>query len=134
EFILDKISDLWQSGLEINWPHLQSQKAKHKISLPTYPFEKIKYPLGKGMRELLTKALSNGIQNNKNEQISDWFYELSWKQSRLISSLGEISEGLNYLVFCDTCGIAKGLVERILVNKNASAVLVIIGADFVQIS
>ncbi|MDP1816119.1 MAG: SDR family NAD(P)-dependent oxidoreductase, partial [Leadbetterella sp.] len=135
EFILDKISDLWQSGLEINWPHLQSQKAKHKISLPTYPFEKIKYPLGKGVNELIEKIISTQSYK-KRRNITDWFYELSWKRSRLVPLVKEIQRVVNYLVFSDTCGIADGLIGKIKQSpdEKINIVQVSCGEEFEQIS
>jgi polyketide synthase PksN len=39
---IDKIAQLWVNGLNINWKSLYENKTYEKISLPTYPFSKIR--------------------------------------------------------------------------------------------
>jgi acyl transferase domain-containing protein len=45
---LKKISQLWVTGIEINWEKLNENSNKKRISLPTYPFAKDSYWVTKG--------------------------------------------------------------------------------------
>lgn len=44
-FLLEKVGYLWKHGVTIDWDQLSEDKTKRKISLPTYSFEEILYPI-----------------------------------------------------------------------------------------
>jgi acyl transferase domain-containing protein/acyl carrier protein len=121
--LLESLASLWSQGVSINWKSLRQGEVRRKISMPTYSFEKIKYPLAKGVYELISKAISKK-NYQKRENIIDWFYELSWKRSRLIPPTKEIHNVTNYLVFSDTCDIAVGLID-VIKEKSGSKINVV---------
>ncbi|MFT5822329.1 MAG: amino acid adenylation domain-containing protein/FkbM family methyltransferase [Crocinitomix sp.] len=130
-FLLSKVSDLWKTGLKINWAQLQNGESKNKISLPTYAFEPVKYPLaGDVYKELSKGAFAKG--NPKQEDISDWFYERSWKRSRLLPLNNEVPEAINYLVFSNDNLISNGLIDAIGEKENVNIVVVNPAEQFQQ--
>ncbi len=43
EAFLDTLGNLWMAGVEIDWPHFYHGELRHRLQLPTYPFERQKY-------------------------------------------------------------------------------------------
>lgn len=41
--MLDALGRLWASGIRPDWSHVWSQEHRHRVSLPTYPFERRKH-------------------------------------------------------------------------------------------
>jgi acyl transferase domain-containing protein/acyl carrier protein len=42
-FILNTLGNLWLAGIEPNWESVHGKERRHRISLPTYPFERQRY-------------------------------------------------------------------------------------------
>ncbi|WP_237732408.1 type I polyketide synthase [Flavobacterium sp. UGB4466] len=128
-FMLEKLSGLWESGINLNWARLEEEKIRKKISLPTYSFQPTKYPMATALEEMLSGSLLKGA-GQKNENISDWFFESSWKRSRLLPITGQTANVSTYLIFCDNEGVAELLINRIKENTNVKVVRVIQGTHF----
>jgi acyl transferase domain-containing protein len=43
EFILSALGKLWLAGVEVNWSGFYQHEKRHRVSLPTYPFERRRY-------------------------------------------------------------------------------------------
>ncbi|WP_278248406.1 polyketide synthase [Niastella populi] len=124
-FLFDKISDLWRSGLEIRWPQLNNESIKNKISLPTYAFERTRYPMGDVMK-VITKKLEQFNEEKRLEE-SEWYYEPSWRKSKLPQQGDLWQEGDWCLVFSDEGDIGKKMTyspeissDKIITIKGGS--------------
>jgi 3-oxoacyl-(acyl-carrier-protein) synthase/acyl carrier protein len=91
---LQKLLDLWISGLEINWSQLYRGKIPQRISLPTYPFARDRYwlPMAAASAPRLSErpeAESHSANEQtlkewlvvKEEWISQPFPEIDWTAS-----------------------------------------------------
>jgi acyl transferase domain-containing protein/acyl carrier protein len=124
-FFLNTISSLWESGLDIKLTHLVSGRMNHKLSLPTYPFEKIKYPVGEGGLKAVSERI---LQLNEEKRLdeSQWYYEPSWKSAPLNFEIHS-NPTEQYLVFCDQgevgiqmVGLLRKIVDKIVVVRIGS--------------
>ncbi|NOQ25782.1 MAG: amino acid adenylation domain-containing protein, partial [Bacteroidales bacterium] len=61
--LLNGIGELWLNGLEINWGNFYQNEKRRKISLPTYSFDKIKYPVNVNAYDLLNKEFQKPLPN-----------------------------------------------------------------------
>jgi len=43
KYLLHNLGQVWLKGVEVNWPALYSREQRHRIPLPTYPFERQRY-------------------------------------------------------------------------------------------
>ncbi|HEV2962449.1 MAG TPA: amino acid adenylation domain-containing protein [Candidatus Angelobacter sp.] len=66
---------LWLAGTDVNWKAFHTGEPCHRISLPTYPFERQRYFV-----ESQGSAEMQPVVSRKKLNIADWFYAPSWKQ------------------------------------------------------
>ncbi|YAF94021.1 MAG: SDR family NAD(P)-dependent oxidoreductase [Nodularia sp. CChRGM 3473] len=61
-FLLNTLGQLWLSGVEINWQKFYAHESRHRVPLPTYPFERQRYwvepPHTTGTSDLWVKIIS----------------------------------------------------------------------------
>ena len=133
KFLLQTLGRLWLGGVEIDWSGFYSHERRHRIPLPTYPFERQRYWID-------AKSSSPSINQkittlDKKQDINDWFYVPSWKRSLLPNSSSEqiISEQQKLLFFVDDLGIGKQLVD-IFKNQNKNVITVQKGEQFSKLS
>jgi len=79
-YLLDKVGRLWLYGRKIDWSGFYKDQERRRIPLPTYPFEKKRFPFAKG-DQLKTLVKQSLIE--KNPKPEEWFYQPSWKQKKL---------------------------------------------------
>ncbi|MDZ8085083.1 MAG: beta-ketoacyl synthase N-terminal-like domain-containing protein [Nostoc sp. DedQUE12b] len=128
-WLLQTLGRLWLSGVEIDWSEFYTHERRHRLPLPTYPFERQRYWIdAKSSSPSLSSQL--GILDNK-QDIANWFYIPSWKRSlRPHSSSYEIESTQNqWLFFVDECDVGDKLI-----NAFKNAILVKIGDKFSKIS
>ncbi|AOM78758.1 hybrid non-ribosomal peptide synthetase/type I polyketide synthase [Pedobacter steynii] len=77
-YLLNKLRDIWLSGVDINWSSFYKSQAK--ISLPGYGFTHKEFKIDPQiLDDLLSGRKLNG-ETNKNE-VEKWFYIPGWKKS-----------------------------------------------------
>lgn len=107
--ILNTLGRLWLSGVVVNWSGFYASEQRHRVPLPTYPFERQRYWIEP---ETQLQESEQGNSNlGKKLNITDWFYVPSWKQVPLVKTR-DITSGC-YLVFVDECGIGSQIVQRL---------------------
>ena len=111
--LTESLGYLWSTGVDINWSAYYAHEIRNKISAPTYSFDKHIFVSNV---DLFEKLADFGV-NNEKKAISDWFYEPSWKTSRLVTNIKNESTEKYYLVFMDDLGYGEALVQKI---KNES--------------
>ena len=105
---------LWLAGVRINWSGFYSGEQRRRVSLPTYPFEHQRYWIDPG-KQVQAASPSNGSLKKK-QNIADWFYLPTWKETVLPASWESNDlkgEELPWLVFANECGFSSRLVERL---------------------
>jgi len=113
-FLLKALGRLWLSGIDVDWSAFSAHERRHRLPLPTYPFERQRYWI-----DPLEKAhclAPRRVSLPKKPDLADWFYLPSWKRSALpfsIESVGLAEQKLRWLVFTDTCGLGAQLVKRL---------------------
>ncbi|MDF5717238.1 MAG: SDR family NAD(P)-dependent oxidoreductase [Rhizonema sp. NSF051] len=131
-FLLNTLGQLWLLGVQVDWSGFSAHEQRHRIPLPTYPFERQRYWIDQQPDSVpvSTQAI------HKKSNIADWFYIPSWKQSKLIEPLEEDltqAQKTCWLVFVDACGLGKELVTRLKQQKH-NVIAVIEGEQFAKLS
>jgi len=148
-FLLNTLGWLWLFGVQINWSGFYANQRRHRLPLPTYPFERQRYwiePSQVSFKEQIqqkTTASSGLIQPQETDQfspvsldkkldIADWFYLPSWKRSMppqpFESGIGFTQPGC-WLVFVDESGLGDKIADK-LVLAGQDVITVIVGEQF----
>lgn len=132
-FLLNALGKLWLAGIQINWSGFYAGERRHRVPLPTYPFERKRYWIEP------KKETDTLEEIGKKIMIADWFYIPSWKRSSLFVKPKQLSSGdeqnrtASWLVFLDNCGIGLQLAQR-LEREGQPVITVSAGEQFSKIS
>lgn len=107
--LAESLGYLWSTGIDINWREYYSYEARNKMPAPTYSFDKHIFASHVNPFE---KLAGSDLYNDK-KSISEWFYEPSWKASRLVRNIDNQSAEKYYLIFMDDSGYGESLVQKI---------------------
>jgi acyl transferase domain-containing protein/acyl carrier protein len=113
-FLFNTLGRLWLAGLQVDWKAFYADEKRHRVRLPTYPFERKRYWISPGDQAYRISAPQKDLDKRRN--IESWFYVPSWRQSTpLVPIDAERLAGAAYcwIVFVDECGLASLLVERL---------------------
>ncbi|MHC5824502.1 MAG: KR prefix domain-containing protein, partial [Nostoc sp.] len=125
---------VWLAGVEIDWSGFYTHEQRHRLPLPTYPFERQRYwiePKKQGIDHHATP-----VSLGKKPDIADWFYIPFWKPSLTPPQLEhkELTDQLScILVFIDECGLGTKLVKQ-LQQQNRDVITVTVGGEFTKLS
>ena len=112
-FLLTTLGQLWISGVEVDWHSFYEGERRHRIPVPTYPFERKRYWV-EPLQQRSNKEYRAGSGGKKGD-VSDWFYLPSWRRTSL--PLSHPARGLDlhapWLVFVDRQEIGERLVQRL---------------------
>ncbi|MEN8215019.1 MAG: SDR family NAD(P)-dependent oxidoreductase [Pseudomonadota bacterium] len=123
--ILSTLGKLWLAGVAVDWSGFYVQEQRHRLPLPTYPFERKQYWL-----EPQEKS-SEVAEIEKKPDIADWFYLPSWQRSLLeTSEVVKTAEDSVWLVFMDEDGLAASLVKQL---EHSDVITVQRGPVFTQL-
>ncbi|MEH2072613.1 MAG: SDR family NAD(P)-dependent oxidoreductase [Nostoc sp.] len=129
-FLSQTLGRLWLAGVEIDWSGFYTHEQRHRLPLPTYPFERQRYwiePKKQGQ-----DATQTQVSLAKKPDIADWFYIPFWKPSLPPVQLEHQELAFskcNILVFIDECGLGINLVKR-LEKQNQNVITVKLGKKF----
>ncbi|AFZ17605.1 type I polyketide synthase [Allocoleopsis franciscana] len=133
-FLLQTLGRLWLAGVEIDWSGFYTHERRHRLPLPTYPFERQRYWIE--AKSSSPSLSSKPVTVDKKQDIADWFYIPSWKRSLLPhasfpSPIESAQE--QWLLFVDEWGVGSQLVNKL--EQNGKNVLVVkVGEKFTQLS
>ncbi|MFN6479632.1 beta-ketoacyl synthase N-terminal-like domain-containing protein [Nostoc sp. DedQUE07] len=134
-FLLNTLSRLWLSGLQINWASFYTKEQRRHIPLPTYPFERQRYWIEANPETVLSKAWQKSLV--KKPDIADWFYIPIWKQSTLLEfSQGKelvTEQNTHWLIFIDDYGIGGEVAKR-LEQQSQNVVTVRVADKFTKLN
>ncbi|MBW4666572.1 MAG: KR domain-containing protein [Cyanomargarita calcarea GSE-NOS-MK-12-04C] len=143
-FLLNTLGRLWMMGINIDWSGFYANESRHRLPLPTYPFERQRYWLESiASQKLLNQnPPSHPVENrrysieldsssisetaswqslDKKPNITDWFYIPVWKQSMPLEFFqGEepSKQKLRCLVFVDSYGVGTEFTKRLEQNNH----------------
>ncbi|WP_414582646.1 beta-ketoacyl synthase N-terminal-like domain-containing protein [Scytonema sp. PCC 10023] len=131
-WLLQTLGRLWLSGVEIDWSGFYTKERRHRLPLPTYPFERQRYWID---AKSSSPSSSQPATLDNKQDIADWFYIPSWKRSLLPhSSFSQIELTQEpWLVFVDEFGVGKKLINA-LKNQGKNVIIIKQGERFSQLS
>ncbi|VEP12990.1 Beta-ketoacyl synthase [Hyella patelloides LEGE 07179] len=127
-YILDAIAQLWLTGVNLDWSKFYANQQRDRIPLPTYPFERQRYWIEP--QHTPTPPIQSPVLR-KPENLSDWFYTLSWKQSYLPRKRQNETESAIWLIFADNEGLGEALAKQVK-QLGQTAIMVRIAKEFAQ--
>lgn len=122
-----QLGHLWANGVSLNWNVFYAEKNVQRLSLPTYPYEKTKFPVNVNAYELI-KSKFNKLKIDREDNINNWNYIVTWKKSLLPNNVNKGTDKVNNIIFCDQLGFADRLFD-----KSKENIFVSIGKDFAKI-
>lgn len=129
EVLLSTLGQLWLRGVPIDWAGYYAHQHRHRLPLPTYPFERQRYWI-----EPPTSP-PNGQQSpglDKKPDIADWFYLPGWQRSHL-PPMPRADRQRCWVVFCDRSPLASAMVQQ-LQHQGHRVIQVNAGEEFSQSS
>jgi acyl transferase domain-containing protein/acyl carrier protein len=114
EFLMKALGKLWLAGVRIDWPGFYAHQVRHRLPLPTYPFERRRYWV-----EWEKQAATHGKLDDvprKKPDVADWFYLPFWKPSvpPVITEASVRREPpLVWLVFLDERGFSARIKQKL---------------------
>ncbi|MEL6354227.1 MAG: beta-ketoacyl synthase N-terminal-like domain-containing protein [Cyanobacteria bacterium J06627_28] len=94
--VMAALGDLWLAGVPVDWMSGYQEQTRHRLSLPTYPFERETYWVPLQTEPVAT----NSTTVSKKPDMSNWFYLPTWKRLPLTAEAKDCS-GDRWLVFAD---------------------------------
>lgn len=122
------LGHLWLAGSDVDWPAHHQSHRPHRVSLPTYPFERRRFWIGPD-----ENRPDSGLVERARASIDDWVHVPAWKQSVPAFALPRrpVPPGGEWLVFADSCGVGERIARRLQARGDRVST-VAIGAEFVQ--
>ncbi|MEG4941332.1 type I polyketide synthase [Microcoleus sp. F4-D5] len=130
-FLLDTLGKLWLAGVKVDWSEFYSRERRHRLPLPTYPFERQRYWISPQKQSQEVGQPNRSGEEGKKQDISDWFYTPSWNRSQP----GAAKQGklpASVLVFIDEYGLGDQLAKQ-LQEQSREAIAVKIGESFTKL-
>jgi non-ribosomal peptide synthase protein (TIGR01720 family) len=124
---------LWTSGGRVDWLRTHADEQPRRVSLPTYPFERVRCWIDAGQAEPALKQSAGRASESKRvaDDIADWFYVPVWHETICPTRKNEV-EPKNWLIFMDECGVGNQLASA-LKEKRLSVVTVEKGDSFARL-
>lgn len=121
-YLLNKVGQIWQHGVNIDWQLFYTGEKKYRVPLPTYPFERLPYLIEVDPNQMVAGLKPPGASRDKKPEITDWFYIPSWKRSMIPLGINRINnERANkycWLIFSDESELGSQLVKRLKYNHQ----------------
>ena len=129
QFALTSLGRLWLAGVMPDWEAFYGDEIRHRLPLPTYPFERQRYWIDPGT------TLFSGGEVTKTElakmpELTDWFYKRSWQLTDQPATI--VVEPLNWLLFMDGLGVGETLQQELTSNGH-TVISVTVGEQFRQL-
>lgn len=110
--LLNTLGRLWLAGVEIDWFGFYKNEKRHRVQLPTYPFERQRYWI-EPKEQALDAGNGKAFLEKKKPNISEWFYVPSWKRSAVPGFPKTKILKRSCLVFSDEGELSLQLIKRL---------------------
>ncbi|HEX6899308.1 MAG TPA: SDR family NAD(P)-dependent oxidoreductase [Thermoanaerobaculia bacterium] len=114
EFFLAATGQLWLAGVDIGWRALYAGERRHRVELPTYPFEHQRFWV-----DYQPKSAGEAARPNVRKEIPDWFYVSSWSPSAAPEEPEADGTPHRWLLLPDRAGVAEAMARRIEARGEA---------------
>ncbi|WP_394829001.1 SDR family NAD(P)-dependent oxidoreductase [Pendulispora albinea] len=104
QYLLHTVGHLWLAGVEPDWDAFYAHERRHRLPLPTYPFERKRYWIDAAPR---TSGRAAGSMR-KRTNIAEWFYVPSFRSSAAQPASAALPAG-PWLIFEDAAGLGARL-------------------------
>lgn len=124
-YLFKTLGRLWLHGVEVDWQAFYAAERRHRIALPTYPFEGKRH-WREPQPAPLAVSESAAALSRKKADIAAWFYVPSWKRVPLIKTetestptrLGTVERSETWLVFVDGAGLGDLVLQRLFTSGH----------------
>ncbi|MBV8640789.1 MAG: SDR family NAD(P)-dependent oxidoreductase [Verrucomicrobia bacterium] len=107
KMIAQTLGALWASGIEVDWHAVHRGETRHRVSLPTYCFDRHRYWVGYAPGEPALLTANSSARSGRND-VSEWFYAPVWKPALPVGFSTSTTPGASWLLFCGRdAGTAK---------------------------
>ncbi|MEM7355592.1 MAG: SDR family oxidoreductase, partial [Acidobacteriota bacterium] len=103
---LAAVGRLWASGYRVDWRAFQAGQRRHRVVLPTYPFERQPYWIEPGQAPPPRRQAAK-------RDLEHWFYVPTWKLSAPLPAAELAEQGALCLLLGDSGGLAEQVGERL---------------------
>jgi acyl transferase domain-containing protein/acyl carrier protein len=104
EILLGTLGRLWLSGAAVDWFAFSSGERRHRLSLPTYPFEGQRYWIGP------PDKVEAAVQRRP---IADWFYAPEWSPAARTEPFKTPGPSQHWLILGDPSALAGELTAQL---------------------
>jgi len=108
-YLMGRLGSLWSNGVGINWVQFYKEEQRKRVSLPTYPFERMRF--WKLMDAYTSGALELSMPSSN--KMENWVYTPVWKRTdKMVDRLDATRFSKEKIVlFSDAMGIGDQLIE-----------------------
>ncbi len=113
--LLDALGRLWVEGVAIDAAGFFAGERRHRVRLPTYPFERQRCWIDPPQGGSRSEAPRPGALAHEPD-LADWFWVPVWKQTAPVIPAGDgegDGDAGGWLVFLDAAGLGEGLAGRL---------------------
>ena len=129
ETMLTAAGRLWANGVTIDWADMHADEALHRVSLPTYPFERKEHWIDAPAAGAVA-ATPSGLQ--RHGSVGDWCQEQTWTRAPLSRTRLATLAG-TWLVFGRGDALEQSLRAQ-LTEVGVTVIVVAAGDRFAQTS
>ncbi len=133
QYFLEKLGELWEFGIEIDWEQFYGEEKRCKISLPTYAFERKEYTTDFNFERLLSSTSSSNV-DEFTEHSKELINTYNWKRSTLPNTAKELEgQKRNFLIFRGNEDFSQAIIET-LKEKQQGVIEVKLGEQFKKVN
>jgi acyl transferase domain-containing protein/thioesterase domain-containing protein/D-arabinose 1-dehydrogenase-like Zn-dependent alcohol dehydrogenase/acyl carrier protein len=113
---LHTLGQLWSQGVDdIHWPAFYADEKRHRLPLPTYPFERQRYWIDAPKRQVHQATGKSRVQSKDNNTDSKhWLYRPDWIKSAISNTTAVGTKAQHWVLFEDHCGVSQQLQQALL--------------------
>ena len=116
-FLLNTLGKLWLAGVPVNWDAFHIGERLHRVSLPTYSFERQRYFVEPKAQ---SAAAVSPEPAAKRQDLNDWFYVPSWQRGVFPSTLSTGERHGPWLIFADDGSLQEQVQEALSAHGERS--------------
>jgi thioesterase domain-containing protein/malonyl CoA-acyl carrier protein transacylase/acyl carrier protein len=128
-FLLGAVGRLWAAGVQLDPARLFAGETRHRIALPTYPFERQRFWIDPDPRE---RGPELNAPFEKRADVGEWFYAPSWARSAPPARATDADATSTWLVFVEDSPLSNAVVAGL--RKAGHAVITVVaGTRFAEL-
>ena len=124
DFLLGAVGRLWENGAAVHLAALHADTKRHRVPLPTYPFERQKFWIEAGQHVALSAQAESAL--SRHADVRDWFSMPAWRRSAPVR-IGDDTTLPVWLVFADSDGVGESIAAQ---RDSGTTVMVTAGDRF----